>query len=270
VQPELVKRIAQMGKPVVMVVMAGRPLTIGAECDAVDAVLYAWHPGTMGGPAIVDMLLGAVAPSGKLPVTIPRSVGQIPLYYAHSNTGRPSPADYQPLTATHTADLAQMWQFMSHYLDADPTPLFPFGFGLSYTTFGYEDLELGAESLAPGQTLAVRAKVTNTGSRAGTEVVQLYIRDLVSSIVRPVRELKAFRRIHLRPGESQIVEFALPIDQLAYLDAQGRPLLEPGRFSVWLGGDSNAALHKEFELTGAQSSAEPAVAGVSASGEQSR
>jgi beta-glucosidase len=270
VQPELVKRIAQTGKPAVMVVMAGRPLTIGAECDAVDAVLYAWHPGTMGGPAIVDVLLGAAAPSGKLPVTIPRSVGQIPLYYAHSNTGRPSPADYQPLTATHTADLAQLWQFKSHYLDADPTPLFPFGFGLSYTTFAYEDLELGAESLAPGQTLAVRAKVTNIGSRAATEVVQLYIRDLVSSIVRPVRELKAFRRIHLRPGESRVVEFALPTDQLAYLDAQGRPLLEPGQFSVWVGGDSNAALHKEFELTGAQPTGEPAVAGVSTSEEQSR
>jgi beta-glucosidase len=249
-QRQLVRELSKTGKPLITIVMAGRPLTIGEECDAADAVLYAWHPGTMGGPAIADVLLGIAAPSGKLPITLPKTVGQIPLYYAHSNTGRPSPGGYEPLATTHAADLAEPFKYKSHYLDDDALPLFPFGYGLSYTTFSYDDLELGAPSLAPGQTQAVRAKVTNTGNRSGTEVVQLYIRDLVSSIVRPVKELKAFRRVHLRPGESKIVEFALTADQLAYLDADGRKQLEPGRFSIWVGGGSNASLHKEFELTG--------------------
>jgi beta-glucosidase len=252
VQQQLIREVAKAAKPLVLVVMAGRPLTIPAECNAADAVLYAWHPGTMGGPAIADVLLGAAAPSGRLPITLPKSVGQVPLYYAHSNTGRPMPAGYEPLAKTHAADLVDPFTYKSHYLDVDATPLYPFGFGLSYTNFTYEDLELGTQSLAPGQTLAVRAKVTNAGQRAGTEVVQLYIRDLVSSIVRPVKELKAFRRVGLRPGESKIVEFALTADQLAYLDADGHPVLEPGQFSIWVGGDSSAELHQEFELTGSK------------------
>jgi beta-glucosidase len=247
-QAELVRAVAATGKPTVLVVMAGRPLTIGAECEAVDAVLYAWHPGTMGGSAIAEVLLGAEAPSGKLPVTIPKSVGQAPLYYGHSNTGRPSPPGFKPLAGSHEADLPEEFKFRSHYLDSDPFPLFPFGYGLTYTTFAYDDVELSVPSLRPGQTLGVRARVTNTGKRAGTEVVQLYVRDLVASVVRPVKELKAFRRLRLRPGESKVVEFALDASQLAYLDAEGKPVLEPGRFALGVGGDSTVELAEAFEL----------------------
>jgi beta-glucosidase len=263
VQSELVKAVAAAGKPIVMVVLAGRPLAIGAECDAADAVLYAWHPGTMGGPAITDLLLGAASPSGKLPVTFPKHVGQVPLYYGHSNTGRPSPADFRPLTQSQGKDLPIQFQYRSHYVDGDPFPLFPFGYGLSYTTFAYDGFELSAPSIEPRQTLAVRARVTNSGSRAGVEVAQLYVRDLAASLVRPVRELKAFRRVYLRPGESQPVEFTLDADDLRFFNNEGRSVLEPGRFAVWIGGDSTATLGGEFELSGEESAEEtPAVARV--------
>lgn len=264
VQAELVQAIAAVGKPIVMVVLAGRPLAIGAECDAADAVLYAWHPGTMGGPAIADLLLGVATPSGKLPVTIPKHIGQVPLYYSHPNTGRPSPVAFRPLSQTQGKDLAVEFQYSSHYVDGDPFPLFPFGFGLSYTTFSYDGFELGASSIGPRQTLAVRARITNSGARAGVEVAQLYVRDVAATLVRPVRELKAFRRVYLRPGESQPVEFALDADDLRYFNNEGRSVLEPGKFAVWVGGDSTAALGGEFELTGdvASQPATPAVARV--------
>jgi len=248
VQRELLKAVAESGKPIVMVVLAGRPLTIGAECDLADAVLYAWHPGTMGGPAIADVLLGVASPSGKLPATFLKTVGQTPLYYGHSNTGRPSPDDYRPLVQTDEKDLPEEMQYRSHYLDSDPLPLFPFGFGLSYTTFGYDGLELSTAVVKPRQTLGVRVRLTNMGQRAGTEVVQLYVRDVVARLVRPVRELKAFRRVHLRAGESKVVEFALDADDLAYFDAKGERVLKPGRFALWVGGDSTAELGAEFEL----------------------
>ncbi len=271
VQPELVQAVAAAGKPIVMVVLAGRPLTIGAECDAVDAVLYAWHPGTMGGPSIADLLLGVATPSGKLPVTFPKNVGQAPLYYSHTNTGRPSPADFRPLSQTQGKDLAPAFQYSSHYVDGDPFPLFPFGYGLSYTTFSYDGFELGAPSIAPRQTLAVRARITNSGARAGVEVAQLYVRDIAATLVRPVRELKAFRRVYLRPGESQPVEFALDADDLLYFNNDGQSVLEPGKFAVWIGGDATARLGGEFELTGdvASQPATPAVARVPKSGEES-
>ena len=264
VQPELVQAVAAAGKPIVMVVLAGRPLAIGAECDAADAVLYAWHPGTMGGPAIADLLLGVATPSGKLPVTIPKHIGQVPLYYSHPNTGRPSPAAFRPLSQTQGKDLAVEFQYSSHYVDGDPFPLFPFGYGLSYAKFAYDGFELGAPSIGPRQTLAVRARITNSGARAGVEVAQLYVRDVAATLVRPVRELKAFRRVYLRPGESQPVEFALDADDLRYFNNEGRSVLEPGKFAVWVGGDSTATLGGEFELKGdvASQPATPAVARV--------
>jgi beta-glucosidase len=250
VQPELVQAVVAVGKPVVIVVLAGRPLAIGAECDAADAVLYAWHPGTMGGPAIADLLLGFATPSGKLPVTIPKHVGQVPLYYGHSNTGRPSPADFRPLSATQGKDLAVAFQYSSHYVDGDPFPLFPFGYGLSYTKFTYDAFELAAPAINARETLTVRARVKNSGRRAGVEVAQLYIRDTAATLVRPVRELKDFRRAYLRPGESQTVEFRLDADDLRYFNNDGQSVLEPGKFAVWVGGDSTATLGGEFELTG--------------------
>jgi beta-glucosidase len=258
VQSKLVREVASAGKPTVMIVMAGRPLAIGAECGAVDAVLYAWHPGTMGGPAIADLVLGFASPSGKLPVTFPKSVGQLPLYYAHSNTGRPASKDYRALAYTDRKELPAEQQYQSHYLDADPFPLFPFGFGLTYTTFAYEELELSAEVLQADKSLNVRARVTNSGARAGSEVVQLYVRDLVASAARPVKELKAFRRVHLRAGESKEVEFTLDSNQLAYLDAEGKPVLEPGEFGVGVGGDSSIELNGRFKLASDASTQEPA------------
>lgn len=249
-QAELVRAVAKVGKPLVMVVLAGRPLAISQECRLADAVLYAWHPGTMGGPAIADVLLGVTPPSGKLPVTFPKSVGQIPLYYAHSNTGRPSSPEYRPWIDTGGNDPQQDSQYGSHYLDSDPNPLFPFGFGLSYTTFEYKGLELEAAEVRPGQVQIVRATVTNTGNRAAIETAQLYVRDLVASIVRPVRELKGFCRVHLKPGQSKVLEFALPTDQLAFFDAFGKRTLESGRFSVWVGGDATTELSAEFSLIG--------------------
>jgi beta-glucosidase len=258
IQPDLVQAVASAGKPVVIVVLAGRPLAIGAECDAAAAVLYAWHPGTMAGPAIADLLLGFAVPSGKLPVTFPKHVGQVPLYYGHSNTGRPSPAAFRPLSVTQGKDLEVAFQYSSHYVDGDPSPLFPFGYGLSYTTFSYDDFELDAPAINPQETLTVRARVKNSGPRAGVEVAQLYIRDVAATLVRPVRELKDFRRIYLRPGESQTVEFTLDADDLRYFNNDGQSVLEPGKFAVWIGGDSTATLGGEFELASAASKEQPA------------
>lgn len=261
-QSALLRHVAKAGKPMVLVVLAGRPLTIGDECAAADAVLYAWHPGTMGGPAIADILFGAAVPSGKLPITIPKQVGQVPLYYGHPNTGRPSPADYRALDPERDKDLPQQFQYRSHYIDADPFPLFPFGFGLSYTTFVYDRLKVGATAIEPGEEIEITARLTNSGSRAGVEVAQLYVRDMVASVVRPVRELKDFRRVYLRPGESKQVKFTLDGDDLSFFDNQGRRVLEPGRFAVWIGDDSTATLEGTFEVRGQASTpiAPPSIA----------
>ncbi|MCA9234914.1 MAG: glycoside hydrolase family 3 C-terminal domain-containing protein, partial [Planctomycetales bacterium] len=248
-QAELVAALREVDAPVVMIVFAGRPLAIGSECDATDAVLYAWHPGVMGGPAIADVMFGDVSPSGKLPLTFPRAVGQVPLYYNHAATGRPAPADYHAPALADVADLSEDVRYRSHYVDLDPTPLFPFGYGLSYGKFQYDGLELSRDELAAGQTLAVRARVTNVGAQAAVETVQLYVQDVAASVVRPVRELKAFRRVALAPGESEIIEFALPSGDLAFYDNGGQLLLEPGDFRVWVGGDSEAKLTASFRLT---------------------
>ncbi len=239
-QRELVAAVAATGKPIVLIVQAGRPLTIGAEVAAADAVLYAWHAGTMAGPAIADLLWGVESPSGKLPVTFPKTVGQCPLYYNHVNTGRP-PREYDFERDRHYDDLIDPNQgYCSNYIDVEPYPLFPFGYGLSYTTFAYGPVELSAAKLRAGQTLAVRAPVKNTGKVAADEVVQLYVRDLVGSLARPVRELKAFRRVPLEPGETQVVEFALPMDELAFYNNEEERVLEPGEFELYVGGSSLA------------------------------
>ncbi|WP_442485804.1 beta-glucosidase BglX [Aeoliella sp. SH292] len=248
VQSKLVAELSATGKPVVMVVLAGRPLAIADEVEAVDAVLYAWHPGTMAGPAIADVVLGKSAPSGKLPITFPRAVGQVPLYYSHPKTGRPAPDDYMPLTHVDEEDLPEEFQYRSHYLDIKHTPLFPFGFGLSYATFEYTELELSSAKLRPSDVLSLRVRLQNTGEVAATEVSQLYVRDRTASIVRPVRELKAFRRTQLEPGESAVLEFAVPVAKLGFFDNDGEYLVEPGTFDVWVGTDSTAPLGAEFEV----------------------
>ena len=240
VQTELLAALHRTGKPVVLVVFAGRPLTLGSALEHADAVLYAWFPGTMGGPAVADLLAGAVSPSGKLPVTFPRSVGQIPIYYNETNTGRPIPAD------------DPTYKFCSRYQDSPNEPQFPFGFGLSYTNFNYTAARVASATLADGAAQRVSVTVTNAGDRAGTEVVQLYVRDLVGSVTRPVRELKGFQRVTLQPGEAREVVFTLQPSDLAFVHTDLTVAPEPGRFQVFVGGDSTAPLAGEFTYVGAK------------------
>ncbi|MGI9458333.1 MAG: beta-glucosidase BglX [Aeoliella sp.] len=249
VQSALIEAIAKTGKPTALVFLAGRPLAIEEEMELANAVLFAWHPGTMAGPAIGDLLFGDASPSGKLPVTFPKSVGQVPLYYNHSNTGRPSPKNYKPLVGSSEEDLPEEFQYKSHYLDADPFPLFPFGFGLSYTTFEYSDISVGnSSSMRIGDTLTIGVTLTNMGDVLAAEVVQLYVRDHTARIVRPIRELKSYRRVRLRPGESKRVEFQLSAEDLAFKNGAGEQIIEPGDFSAWIGGDSATELGVEFRL----------------------
>ena len=234
VQQQLALAVAATGKPVVAVLLNGRPLSIGALQGKVPAILEAWYPGVEGGHAISDVLFGDVAPSGKLPMTFPRNVGQVPIYYAHKNTGRPPRAEEK---------------YTSKYIDVPWTPQYPFGYGLSYTSFGYDRLKVERAKLslaAPQQRVSVR--VTNTGKRVGTEVVQLYVRDDVASFTRPVRQLRGFQRVTLQPGQSKTVTFELGFDDLSMLDASLRPVIEPGRFTVFVGGSSTATAEAGFEV----------------------
>lgn len=245
-QEALLDALAAEGKPLILVVFAGRPLTLTRVLEKVDALLMGWHPGTMGGPAIVDVLFGDESPSGKLPVTFPRTVGQVPLYYNHKNTGRPPLPDAPSIPLGTPLDPVG---YVSCYLDVDPTPLFPFGYGLSYGRFRYENLSLSAERIAPSATLSVSARLTNVGKQTAEEVVQLYVRDLAGSLTRPVKELKGFQRVRLNPGESRLVTFSLTAADLAFHNRVGRRVAEPGTFHVWIGGSSTEGLRGEFELT---------------------
>ncbi len=251
-QVELVRRVRKSGKPVIAVILAGRPLTLSNIVDEVDAILYAWHPGTLGGPAIADLVFGRESPSGKLPVTFPRVVGQIPIYYSQKNGGKPPSHD----NVVHIDDIdtfaPQTSLGMSAFhLDTCFTPLFPFGHGLSYTEFAYSDMVVSAAEIPMGGKVAISATLTNRGDREAEEVVQLYTRDLVASITRPVRELKGFRRLRLAPGESEVVTFELSTNDLAFFGRDGRRTVEPGLFHVWIGGSSATELRSEFRITGA-------------------
>ncbi len=228
-------RAAAPGKPLVAVVLAGRPLVVTPWIEQVDALLWAWHPGTMGGPAIVDLLLGKQSPSGRLPVCFPRTVGHIPTYYNHKNTGRPPVPG--PWAAPQGTPLDPK-DFTSRYMDADYTPQFPFGFGLAYTTFAGSATTLSSDHLRPGQTLVVSATITNTGQRPGVAVPQLYLRDPVASATRPVKELKGFLKLELDAGESQTVRFAIRPDDLAFWNGEMQFTAEPGQFQLWIAQDS--------------------------------
>ena len=248
VQSELLKAVKSVGKPVVLVIMAGRPLTIERDLPYADAVLYNFHPGTMGGPAILDLLFGKANPSGKLPATFVREVGQIPMYYNHFNTGRPAPDNVMTLDQIPTEAGQTSLGNTSFYLDSGKDPLYPFGYGLSYSTFDYSNLVLSAPSIPMGGELTAKVTVKNTSNVDGTEVVQLYTRDLVGSIVRPVRELKGFQRVDLKAGESKTVEFKLTTDDLAFF---GRDLVkkaEPGDFDLWIGSSSKDGLKAKFSI----------------------
>jgi beta-glucosidase len=248
-QVQLIEAVAASGKPVVVVIMAGRPLTIDNILDHADAILYAWHPGTMGGPAIADLLFGLESPSGKLPVTFPRAVGQVPIFYAHKNTGRPA-TDHTVVKMHEVPARASQTSLgmTSFHLDAGYKPLFPFGFGLSYGNFKYVKITTSHRSIALGETIEIFADVINTGSREADEIVQLYVRDLVGNVTRPVKELKGFRRITLKPGERQRICFSLHTDELAFYNRKMELVTEPGRFHVWIGGSSDAELWADFEI----------------------
>jgi beta-glucosidase len=245
-QTELIRRVAATGKPVVLVVFAGRPLVLGEAAGLVGALLYAWHPGTMAGPAIVETLFGDVAPSGKLPLSFPRAEGQIPIYYAHKNTGRPPKTDQKGIRAGTPLNPEAT---DTSYLDVEITPEYPFGFGLSYTTFAYSDLRVTPEGAPVGTPIGVQVRLTNTGERRGTDVVQLYVRDFVGSLTRPVRELKAFRRVELEPGQAKEIVFELTGNDLGFYGTEGEFVVEPGRFQLFVGGNSRAELSANFELT---------------------
>lgn len=249
VQSDLLREVKSAGKPVVLVVMAGRPLTIERDLPYADAVLFNFHPGTMGGPAIFDLIYGKANPSGKLPATFVREVGQIPMYYNHNNTGRPAPdgnvmtLDQIPVEAGQTS-LGNT----SFYLDSGKNPLFPFGYGLSYSKFEYSGLALSSNSIPMGGMLTARVSIKNTSSVDGVEVAQLYIRDLVGSIARPVKELKGFQRVALKAGESKTIEFTLTTDDLAFFGRDMQRKAEAGDFKLWIGTSSAEGLETEFSI----------------------
>jgi len=246
-QSELLAALKTTGKPIVATIMAGRPLTIERDLPNVDAMLYSFHPGTMGGPALVNLIFGDVNPSGKSPITFLRTVGQAPLYYAHNMTGRPyngeTLLDEIPAEAGQTS-LGNT----SYYLDFGAYPLFPFGYGLSYTTFAYSGIGLNKDTYKADDTISVTFTLSNTGTYDGTEVAQVYIRDLVGSITRPVKELKAFQRVSLKAGESRTITLEIPVQELAFVGLDGIKKVEPGEFRLWVAGDSASGTPVSFTI----------------------
>ncbi len=232
-QMDLVKAVYATGKPTVVVLMNGRPLTLSWIAENVPAVLEAWMGGTESGNAIADALFGDVNPGGKLPVTWPRTVGQVPIYYNHMNTGRPPEANNR---------------YTSKYLDVPWTPQFPFGYGLSYTQFKITNLQLSAQQIKANGTLTVSVEVDNVGKRAGDEVVQLYIRDVAASMTRPVKELKGFQRVTLKPGEKKRLEFRLTAEHLGFWNREMRFVVEPGEFKLMVGSNSDDLIETKFEV----------------------
>ncbi|TBV25953.1 beta-glucosidase BglX [Meridianimaribacter sp. CL38] len=232
VQQELLEEVYKVNKNIVLVLNNGRPLSINWADEHIPAIVEAWHLGTQSGNAIAQVLYGDYNPSGKLPMTFPRSVGQLPLYYNSKSTGRPnmpSPGEV----------------FWSHYTDVSNTPLYPFGYGLSYTTFNYTNLKVNVVS---NNTVEVSVKLTNTGKLKGKEVVQLYMQDLFASVTRPVKELKGFELVELNPNESKTINFTLSKNELGFYSNEGKFLLEPGDFKVYVGGSSNTTLEAKFTL----------------------
>lgn len=248
-QSELLQALAATGKPLVTVVMAGRPLTMEREVEISDAVLYAFHPGTMGGDALADILFGKVNPSGKTPVTFPKKVGQIPIYYAHRNTGRPAQPQEILLEDIPVEAGQTSLGCRSFFLDEGVNPLYPFGYGLSYTSFAYSDLKLDASELKSGDILRVSVKLKNTGKYDGAEVVQLYVQDKVGSVTRPVKELKRFQRVNLAAGEQTEVVFELPVQELAFWNLDMKKVVESGDFRLWVGTNSQEGLSADFKVS---------------------
>ena len=248
-QAELVSHVRQLGKPLIAVIMAGRPLVLTNIVEQVDAILYAWHPGSMGGAAIAELLFGVESPSAKLPASFPRMVGQVPIYYSQKNTGKPPTPETAVLIDDIDANAPQLSTGMTAYhLDAGYTPLFPFGHGLSYTKFEYANIAVDRAEIRDGEAIQISADLTNSGEYAADEVVQLYVRDLVGNVTRPVRELKGFQRVHVDPAQTRRVSFELSSDDLAFYGRNMQRITEPGEFHAWIGGSSMAELKIEFRL----------------------
>ncbi|EIJ39995.1 MULTISPECIES: beta-glucosidase BglX [Galbibacter] len=235
-QKKLIKALVETGKPVVLVLMSGRPLAIPEEFNLPVSILQVWHPGVEAGNAVADVVFGNYNPSGKLTATWPRSVGQIPVYHSMKNTGRPAPAS------------EEFQKFKSNYLDEKNSPLFPFGYGLSYTSFEYADLKINKDKISQGEAVEVSVTLKNTGNFDGEEVVQLYLHDVVRSITPPNRELKGFKKVFLKKNESKEVTITLQPEDLKFYNSDLEFVAEPGTFEVFVGGDSNASLKKEFIL----------------------
>lgn len=234
-QRDLIAALKATGKPLVLVMMNGRPLALVKEDQQADALLEAWYSGTEGGNAVADILFGDYNPSGKLPMSFPRSVGQIPTYYSHLNTGRP----YNPEKPN---------KYTSRYFDEANGPLYPFGYGLSYTTFTVSDVKMSAPTMKADGKVEASVEVKNTGDRAGETVVQLYLQDVTASMSRPVKELKGFKKVMLKPGETQTVSFPIDVEGLKFWNAQMKHVAEPGKFNVFIGLDSARVKQGEFEL----------------------
>ncbi len=234
-QPQLLDALIATGKPIVLLIVAGRPVELGRFAEKVPAIMMAWFPGTEAGPALADVLFGDVSPSGKLPVSYPRTVGQLPLYYGRLPTGRPTRSDNR---------------FTLGYLDEAVTPLYPFGYGLSYTRFAYSDVSVAKTKLEPGEVVEVSVTLANTGARAGQEVAQLYVRDPVASRSRPVRELKAFEKVALEPGERKRITLRVPVDALGFHGDDGTYFVEAGEIQLFVGGSSLAPPAGSIEIVG--------------------
>jgi beta-glucosidase len=233
-QEELIRAIKATGKPVAVVLFNGRPLALEDLVGDTPALLEAWFPGVQGGNAVADVVFGKVNPGGKLPVSFPRRLGQVPIYYNHERTGRPCNADSK---------------YNSRHRDIPScSPLYEFGYGLSYTTFSITNLQLSSSTVSRHGHINVSATVTNTGSRTGDEVVQLYIHDPVASISQPVRRLRGFERVTLTPGQSQTVPFTLDRSDFGFYDNRGRFVVEPGEIDVYVGSSSEAQLTKSFTV----------------------
>ena len=248
-QYALIEKIAETGTPIILVVMAGRPITLAPIIDKVDAILFAWHPGSMGGPAISDLLFGKAIPSGKLPLTFPRVLGQIPIYYSQKNSGRPARNE----CFVHQDDIEERAAQTSlgnasNHLDTHFSPLYPFGYGLSYAQFEYSDVQLSSELLQANKSISVSVSIANTSKFDAHEIVQLYIRDLVASTTRPVKELKGFKRVHIKAHSSIKVQFNISPQLLGFYGPQNTFIIENGKFHVWIGPHSAVENYKVFHL----------------------
>ena len=237
VQQDLLMALLKTGKPVVLVLFAGRPMTLKWENDHVPAILNVWFGGTEAGDAIADVLFGDVSPSGKLSATFPQNVGQVPIYYSHKNTGRP------------LGEGQWFQKYRSNYLDVSNDPLYPFGYGLSYTTFTYSSVTLSTNSIKINQPLTATVTLTNTGTTTGKEVVQLYTRQMVGSITRPVKELKGFQKVELKAGESKKITFTISSNDLKFYNSDLKFAAEPGDYKIFIGTNSRDVKEANFKLT---------------------